>query len=79
MLHCKIVQRAYYSTVRYPWNLLSLKTVVSQRFTKRTIMTKNALGYDVLEPKVPVPSDIDVSQSIVREIGMLSMQELAQQ
>lgn len=42
-------------------------------------MSKNALGYDVLRPRTPVPSDIEVSQSIVREVGLLSMQELAQQ
>ena len=42
-------------------------------------MTKNALGYDALQPKAPVPSDIAVSQSIVQEVGLISMEELAKQ
>jgi len=39
----------------------------------------NALGYPKLAPKTPVPSDIEVSQDIVKEIGLLSIPELAQQ
>jgi hypothetical protein len=46
---------------------------------RRKDMTKNALGYDMLQPKTPVPSDIEVSQSIVKEVGLLSMKELAKQ
>lgn len=44
-----------------------------------TTPTKNALGYEELQPKTPVPSDISVSQSIVQEVGLISMQELAKQ
>jgi formate--tetrahydrofolate ligase len=40
---------------------------------------KNALGYPKLIPKEPVPSDIDVSQSIVKDIGLLSIQDVAKQ
>ena len=39
----------------------------------------NALGYPQLEPKNPVPSDIQVSQDIVKEVGLLSISELASQ
>ncbi|GKY95002.1 hypothetical protein MPSEU_000464800 [Mayamaea pseudoterrestris] len=39
----------------------------------------NALGYALLQPQTPVPSDIDVSQSIVKEVGLLSMEDLAKQ
>lgn len=39
----------------------------------------NALGYPVLQPKSPVPSDIEVSQSIVSEVGLLPLSELAKQ
>lgn len=41
--------------------------------------TTNALGYPKLAPKIPVPSDIQVSQDIVKEVGLLSIDELAQQ
>ena len=40
---------------------------------------KNALGYPCLEPKTPVPSDIEVSQQIVREVGLLPVYDLAKQ
>ena len=40
---------------------------------------KNALGYPCLEPKTPVPSDIEVSQQIVREVGLLPLYDLAKQ
>ena len=39
----------------------------------------NALGYPVLKPKTPVPSDIEVSQSIVREVGLLPITEVGKQ
>lgn len=39
----------------------------------------NALGYPVLEPAVPVPSDIEISQQICRDVGLLSIQDLAKQ
>jgi len=38
--------------------------------------TTNALGQPSLQPKSPVPSDIEVSQSIVREVGLLPIKEL---
>ena len=38
-----------------------------------------ALGYPKLVPKTPVPSDIQVSQDIVKEVGLLSIDELAKQ
>lgn len=41
--------------------------------------TTNALGYPLLQPKNPVPSDIDVSKQIVQEVGLLPIRELAQQ
>jgi hypothetical protein len=41
--------------------------------------TKNALGYPLLQPKSPVPSDIVVSQSIVKEVGLLPLEDLVQQ
>lgn len=39
----------------------------------------NALGYPVLKPKTPVPSDIEVSQSIVREVGLLPITDVGKQ
>lgn len=42
-------------------------------------LLKNALGYPLLRPKSPVPSDIEVSQQIVKEVGLLPMADLAKQ
>ena len=39
----------------------------------------NKLGYPLLKTKSPVPSDIQVSQDIVKEVGLLSIDELAKQ
>jgi len=39
----------------------------------------NALGHPKLQPKYPVPSDIQVSQDIVKEIGLLSIRDLAKE
>eukprot|EP00934_Nitzschia_sp_Nitz4_P006564 Nitzschia sp. Nitz4//scaffold94_size78252//72376//74417//NITZ4_005479-RA/size78252-processed-gene-0.31-mRNA-1//-1//CDS//3329560413//6554//frame0 len=39
----------------------------------------NALGYPKLPAKTPVPSDIEVSQQIVKEVGLLPIAEIAQQ
>jgi len=32
-----------------------------------------------LQPKTPVPSDIEISQDIVREVGLLSMEQVAKE
>jgi formate--tetrahydrofolate ligase len=40
---------------------------------------KNALGYAKLQPRDPVPSDIEVSQQIVKEIGLLPLADVAKQ
>ena len=39
----------------------------------------NALGYPKLPVKTPVPSDIEISQQIVREVGLLPTSEIAKQ
>lgn len=39
----------------------------------------NALGYPVLKPQVPVPSDIEVSHSIVKGVGLLPVEDVARQ
>lgn len=39
----------------------------------------NILGHPVLKPKIPVPSDIQVSQDIVKEIGLLDITEVAKE
>ena len=44
-----------------------------------TSSSLNALGHPALQPKTPVPSDIQVSMDIVKDIGLLSMEELAEQ
>jgi formate--tetrahydrofolate ligase len=44
-----------------------------------TTTTTNALGYPLLQPSHPVPSDIEVSQQIVQDVGLLPLSELAQQ
>jgi formate--tetrahydrofolate ligase len=39
----------------------------------------NALGYPKLVPKIPVPSDIEISQQIVKEIGLLPISDVGKQ
>jgi formate--tetrahydrofolate ligase len=39
----------------------------------------NALGYPKLVAKTPVPSDIEVSQQIVKEVGLLGIAEVGKQ
>jgi formate--tetrahydrofolate ligase len=39
----------------------------------------NALGYPKLRVKTPVPSDIEVSQQIVKEVGLLPITEVGKQ
>lgn len=41
--------------------------------------TTNALGYPKLDAKTPVPSDIEVSQQIVKEVGLLPIADVAKQ
>lgn len=38
---------------------------------------RNALGQPKLKPKYPVPKDIEISQQIVKEVGLLPITELA--
>jgi len=51
----------------------------------RTIMSSsenekmNALGYPKLSCRIPVPSDIEVSQQIVKEVGLLPITEVGRQ
>lgn len=40
---------------------------------------KNALGHPKLNPRTPVPSDIEVSQDIVRTVGLLPVTDLAKE
>mmetsp|Transcript_5398 Transcript_5398/g.7953 ORF Transcript_5398/g.7953 Transcript_5398/m.7953 type:complete len:664 (+) Transcript_5398:289-2280(+) len=42
-------------------------------------MEKDAWGHPKLVPKCPVPSDIDISHDIVRNVGILPIEELAEQ
>ena len=44
-----------------------------------TTKVVNALGYPLLQPRVPVPSDIDVSKQIVQEVKLLPIQDVAKQ
>jgi formate--tetrahydrofolate ligase len=39
----------------------------------------NAIGHPTLKPKHPVPSDIEVSQQIVKEVGLLDIVTLAKE
>ena len=39
----------------------------------------NALGHPKLKPRTPVPSDIEISQDIVNEVGLLSIEKLAKE
>lgn len=39
----------------------------------------NILGHPILKPKTPVPSDIQVSQDIVKEVGLLDITEVAKE
>ena len=45
--------------------------------TTTTIM--NAMGHPRLVPSIPVPSDIEISQDIVRSPGLLSISDLARE
>jgi hypothetical protein len=46
----------------------------------RTATTElNSLGYPLLQCKSPVPTDIQISHDIVKDVGLLTMQEMAQQ
>jgi hypothetical protein len=48
----------------------------------QSIMTEdnlNALGYAKLMAKTPVPSDIEISHQIVKEIGLLPVADVAKQ
>jgi len=42
-----------------------------------TCKGKNALGHPRLQPKTPVPSDIEVSHSIVNDVGLLPISDLS--
>jgi formate--tetrahydrofolate ligase len=44
-----------------------------------TAAANNALGHPRLQPKTPVPSDIQVSKDIVKDVGLLPMDQLAQE
>ena len=39
----------------------------------------NKLGHPVLVPKTPVPSDIEVSMDIVKEVGLLPIETIAEE
>lgn len=39
----------------------------------------NTIGHPTLKPKTPVPSDIQVSQDIVKDVGLLSIDALAKE
>jgi hypothetical protein len=39
----------------------------------------NALGYPKLVVKTPVPSDIEISQQIVKEVGLLPISDVGKQ
>jgi formate--tetrahydrofolate ligase len=43
------------------------------------VASTNALGYPKLQPQHPVPTDIQVSQQIVQQVGLLPLSDLAQQ
>jgi hypothetical protein len=65
------------------YSLLSSKTIYYynylQPWRSRQQTMSNALGYAKLAPKTPVPSDIEVSQQIVKEVGLLPISELGKQ
>jgi len=47
--------------------------------SEETNNNNNASGNPKLVPKTPVPSDIEISQDIVNDVGLLSISELAKQ
>ena len=47
--------------------------------TPRMTSNMNALGYPKLQAQTPVPSDIEISQSIVNNVGLLPLPDLAKQ
>lgn len=42
-------------------------------------MSTNKLGHPTLVPKTPVPSDIDISMSMVKEVGLLPIEDVAKE
>jgi len=40
---------------------------------------KNILGHPKLVPKNPVPSDIGISMDIVKEVGLLPIEDVAKE
>ena len=66
---CGLLQR---TLLRYPKNHPSRVL-----FYRMSSNEKDALGYPKLLPRSPVPSDIEVSQDIVK-LGLLPMQTLAE-
>ena len=64
-------------------SVIDLPTVLKPiHYTHNYIVTMselNALGYPKLVCKTPVPSDIEVSQQIVKEVGLLPIVEVAKQ
>lgn len=76
------------STICIPRHAATATTATSATTTttKLSIMTstdstpaKNALGYPLLQCKNPVPCDIQISQDIVKDVGLLSIADLAKQ
>ena len=61
------------------------RSIKHTHYTVHTIMSSsneeelNALGYPKLQVKNPVPSDIEVSQQIVKEVGLLPIVDVGKQ
>lgn len=74
------------SSLRRPWHLMRKKhsnktnsSIPSKQGNIQKMTETNAIGHPTLKPKHPVPSDIDVSQQIVKEVGLLDIATLAKE
>jgi hypothetical protein len=59
--------------------MTSLSSDPHNQDEEETAKVVNALGYPLLQPRVPVPSDIDISKQIVQEVKLLPIQDVAKQ
>ena len=67
-----------YPPARYLHGFFRYKVrLISPAPTTTTTTIMNVMGHPRLVPSIPVPSDIEISQEIVRSPGLLSISDLA--
>jgi hypothetical protein len=66
-------------TKQNPLIVLIIIVLLKHWLFHQTALAMNALGYPKLKAKSPIPSDIVISQQIVKEVGLLSITDVAKQ